>query len=314
MVTVTGSALGKGSTIGIITPAYPCLEYSDVEQGIAWWESHHFKVKLAEGALDRVPYTGGLREAAGHPENRAADLMNMFADPEVHAIQCLRGGDGASEVIPHIDFNVIAENPKPFIGYSNITHLHSAINRFTGLATFYGPSLTGTKSKLTEERLLSVLKGETTGIFPGNPADPDFHVIAPGKGEGRLTGGCLSDLIWTLGTPWELDLRDAILVFEEPGDSLIELDCNLSQINLAGKLETIRGIVIGDLVDPDNQPWANREAMLGVLKKRLGKLGVPVVFNLPFGHGEHQATIPLGVHAALDTEAGGLTIVEPSLK
>ncbi|MDF1811502.1 MAG: LD-carboxypeptidase [Verrucomicrobiales bacterium] len=310
---LTGTAPAPGATIGIITPAYPYKEYSDVEQGIAWWESHKFQVKLADGALDRTTYTGGLRESAGTPERRAADLMAMFADPDVHAIQCLRGGDGASEIIPLIDFQVVADNPKPFIGYSNITHLHTAIHRFTGLATFYGPTLTGAKSDLTEARLLSVLSGNTTGVFPCNPTDPDLRVVIPGKGSGRLMGGCLSDLMCTLGTPWEVDLNDAILVIEEIGDSLVALDCHLSQLNLAGKLETLQGVAIGDLLDPDDRPWANVEAMEAILRVRLGHLGVPVVYNLPFGHGEHQATLPLGVHATLDADAGTLVITEAAL-
>src|SRR5205085_11800437 len=121
MSPLIANALPPGGTIGIVTPASPYNVYSDVLRGIAWWEAQGYRVKLAEGALARTDWH------AGSPEQRARDLMAMFADPSVDAVQCLRGGYGSAQIIPYVDFQVIADHPKPFIGSSDITALHTAI-------------------------------------------------------------------------------------------------------------------------------------------------------------------------------------------
>jgi muramoyltetrapeptide carboxypeptidase len=317
MNTLKGKAVPAGGTIGIVSPASPYTYYSDVLKGIAWWEDHGYHVKLAQGALERTDYF------AGSPERRANDLAALFADAQVEAIQCLRGGFGSAEVIPLLDFRVIEANPKPFIGFSDITALHCAIQHFTGLATFYGPSLTSLGDPalpdFTATRLLAVLAGETTGLFPRNPSDPFLQVLAPGKASGRLVGGCLSDLMHTLGTPWEFDLDEAIFAFEEVGSSPHGIERALLQLAQAGKLKRVRGIVIGDLVgcewsDGGGAPWPRTKTLPEVLEDRLGALGVPVLYGFPFGHGNLFATLPLGVQATLDADARTLAVVEAALK
>lgn len=316
MNALTGKAVPPGGTIGIASPASPYSNYSDVLKGIAWWEGRGYHVKLAEGALERTDYF------AGSPERRANDLVTLFADAQVDAIQCMRGGFGSAEVIPYMDFRVIENNPKPFIGFSDITALHCAILRFTGLATFYGPSLTSVGdpalSEFTASRLLAVLAGETLGAFPRNPADPFLRVLAPGKASGRLVGGCLSDLMHTLGTAWEFNLDDAIFAFEEIGSSPHGIERALLQLSQAGKLKRVRGVVIGDLVgcewsDGGGAPWPRTKVLEEVLADRLGHLGVPVLYGFPFGHGDHLATLPLGVQATLDADAATLEVIEPAL-
>lgn len=309
------NALPPGGTIGIVSPASPYTLYSDVLRGIAWWEARGFQIRLAEGALARTDYV------AGSPELRARDLMTMFSDPTIHAIQCLRGGYGSAQVIPHLDFQIIAQNPKPFIGFSDITALHTAILRFANLATFYGPSLTqaATMSEFTAERLLKVLSGETTGPFPRNPDDPFVRALAPGRASGQLVGGCLSDLVHTLGTPWEFNLDDAIFVFEEVGSSPHGIDRVLLHLTQAGKFERVRGIVIGDLTECEwseggGSPFPRTKVLEEMLEERLGSLGVPVLYRLPFGHDSQFATVPLGVQATLDAETCSLVITEPALR
>jgi muramoyltetrapeptide carboxypeptidase len=317
MSPLLANALPIGGTIGIVSPASPYDTYSDVLRGIAWWEAHGYRVKLAEGALARTDWT------AGSPELRALDLMAMFPDPSVDAIQCLRGGYGSAQVIPHLDFQVIAAHPKPFIGFSDITALHTALLRFTDLATFYGPSLTSvgdpTMSEFTGQRLLQALSGETTGPFPRSPDDPFVRALAPGKAGGRLVGGCLSDLQHTMGTPWEFTLDDAIFAFEEAGSSPHGIDRALLQLSQAGKFERVRGVVVGDLEgcewksDEGGAPWPHTKTLEEMLEERLGPLGVPVIYKLPFGHGTHNATLPLGVQATLDADTCSLVVTEPAL-
>jgi muramoyltetrapeptide carboxypeptidase len=201
--------------VGVVSPGSPYNTYADVLRGVAWWEARGYRVKLAEGALERTNWT------AGSPETRARDLMAMFTDPEVDAIQCLRGGTGAAEIIPLLDFERIAAHPKPFIGFSNITHLHTALLHYTGMVTLYGPSLTqvATASAFTTERMLQALRGQTSGPVPRDPDDPFVRALAPGKASGRIVGGCLGDLMWTMGTPWEFNLDGAIFLMEDVGTS-----------------------------------------------------------------------------------------------
>ncbi len=316
MKLLIGRSILPGATIGIASPASPASRYSDILRGIAWWESHGYRVKLAEGALEKSDYF------AGSPERRAKDLMALFEDPEVDAIQCLRGGYGSAEIIPLLDFDRIAKNPKAFIGFSDITALHCAILQFSGLATFYGPSLTSVGDpgfpEFTSSRLLSVLAGKTTGPIPHNPEDPFLGKMAPGKASGRLVGGCLSDLIHTLGTAWEVNLEEAIFIFEEVGSSPHGIDRALLHLTQAGKLKNVRGVAIGDLSgcefdEGGGSPFPRTKNLEEVLQARLGGLGVPVVYGFPFGHGSHFATLPLGVTARLDGDEGSLEVTEAAL-
>jgi muramoyltetrapeptide carboxypeptidase len=315
MSPVIAAALPSGGTIGIVSPASPYNRSSDLLRGIAWWESRGYRVKLAAGIHERTDWT------AGSPEVRARDLMAMFADPEVDAIQCLRGGIGSAQVIPLLDFDLIAAHPKPFIGSSDITALHTALLRFTGLVTFYGPSLTvvATWSAFTTERMLQVLGGQTIGPIPRDPADPFVRALAPGTESGRVVGGCLGDLMATLGTPWEFDLDGAIFVFEEVGGSPHHLERVLVQLQQAGKLARVRGVAIGDLTGAEfdeggGSPFPHSKTLEQVLEERLAPLGVPVLYPLPFGHGGRLATIPLGVQATVDANTCSLVITEPALR
>ncbi len=311
---VIARALPPGGTIGVVAPASPYNRRSDLLRGVAWWEARGYRVKLAEGIHERTDWT------AGSPGVRARDLMAMFADPEVDVIQCLRGGTGAAEVMPLLDYEVIAAHPKAFIGSSNISVLHTALLRKAGLVTFYGPSLTlvAVWSSFTADHMLRVLGGETTGPIPRDPGDPWVRAIAPGTASGRVVGGCLSDLLETMGTPWELDLDDAIFLFEEVGSSPHGLERKLVQLAQAGKLAGVRGVVVGDLTGGEfdeggGSPFAHSKTLEQVLEERLGPLGVPVLYPLPFGHGGRLATIPLGVRATVDAATCELVITEAAL-
>lgn len=315
MEAILARPLPPGGVIGIVSPASPYNTYSDVLRGVAWWEARGYRVKLAPHALDRTNWT------AGSPRTRAADLMAMFADPEVDVIQCLRGGTNSAEIIPLLDFAEIALHPKPFIGFSDITSLHTALLRYTGLVTFHGPSLTihAHASSFTNDHMLQMLGGQTTGPIPRDPADPFSRALAPGVASGRLVGGNLGNLLGTMGTPWEFDLDGAIFIFEELGSSPHHIEAMLLQLAQAGKFAGVRGVVIGDLAESEwsdggGAPWPHTKTLEEVLEERLGGLGVPVLYPLPFGHGERLATIPLGVQATLDAGAGSLTITEPALR
>jgi muramoyltetrapeptide carboxypeptidase len=307
-------AAPPGSTIGVVSPGSPPETRAEVQRGIAWWESNGYRVRLMPGALEQDGWH------AGSPEVRARDLQAAFADPEIDAIQTMRGGYGSAQVIPLLDFDAIAQTPKPFVGLSDITALHAALLARAGLTTFYGPSLTvfgePSPSPFTADRFLQVLGGETTGPVPEDRERLTVISIAGGKAAGRLIGGCLVDFIYTIGTPWEPELDGAIFFFEEVGTAPIRIDRALLYLAQLGKLEGVRGIVVGELAGCEWHEYTSAprtKTLENVLEDRLGGLGVPVLYGLPLGHGASLATLPLGVGATIDADALTLTIDEPAL-
>jgi muramoyltetrapeptide carboxypeptidase len=313
--TIFGRPLPEGGTIGVAAPASPYESRSDVLRSVEWWESRGYRVKLAPNVLARDDYV------AGSAEDRAADLAALFADPEVEVVQCLQGGYGSAQVIPFLDFDVISANPKPFVGFSDITALHVAVRQRAGLATFYGNGLLGMgdpeTTAFSKERLLAVLGGGGAGEVPKNPDDPYTRAIHGGTTTAPLVGGCLWLVLQTMGTPWEIELEGTILFFEDYFLPPYHLDGILTQLAHAGKLAGVRGVVVGDMEKCDwgDHPhgWPRTRSLEDVLEVHLEPLGVPVLYKLPLGHGKHLAAIPLGVTATLDADARTLTIEQSGL-
>jgi muramoyltetrapeptide carboxypeptidase len=304
--------LPPGGTIGVPAPASPYENRSDVLRGIEWWESKGYHVKLSEAALAREDYV------AGDPKQRARDIEALFADPEVHVVQALQGGYGSAQTIPFLDFGVIEGNPKPFVGYSDITALHIAIRQHVGMPTFYGVGLMGVgdkeKKDFTRDRLLAVLSGDATGEVPRDPDDPYVRAIRGGRVTAPLVGGCLWLLLQTMGTPWEVSLDGSIFFFEDYDAPPWYVDGMLTQLRQAGKLDGVVGVVVGDMERCDwregRPEWPRTKSIEDVLEEHLEPLDVPVVYKLPLGHGKHLATLPLGVTCTLDADARTLTVDE----
>ena len=316
--TIFGKPLPDGGTIGVVAAASPHEGKSEVYRGVEWWESHGYNVKLGDGVFAIDDYV------AGDPEQRAADLNALFADPEVDVVQVLQGGYGSAQLIPYIDFDVIAANPKPFIGYSDITALHVAIRQRTGLATLYGYGLAGMgdseSTPFSLDRLLDVLRTGGTGEVPRDPDDPYVRAIGPGKVTAPLVGGCFWLLIQTMGTPWEIELEGAILFFEDVKLPPYFLDGFLNQLKDAGKLQQVAGVVVGEMKDCDygdmreSSEWPRSRTLEDVLEQYLEPLGVPVLYKLPLGHGKHLASLPLGVRCTLDADMRSLSVDEPAFR
>jgi muramoyltetrapeptide carboxypeptidase len=310
-----GKPLPDGGTIGVAAVASAYQNRSELLRGVEWWEEHGYRVKLGERVYARDDYV------AGNPRDRAADLMAMFTDPEVDVVQSLRGGYGSAQTIPHLDFDAIAANPKPFVGYSDITALHVAIRQATGLATVYGYGLLGMgdtdSTDFSRDRLLQVLRGEGAGEVPRDPDDPYVRPIRGGKVTAPLVGGCLWLLLQTMGTPWEIELDGCIFFFEDYDTPPWYVDGMLTQLEQAGKLENVRGVVVGDMEKCDwretRPEWPRTKSIEDVLEQHLEPLGVPVLYKLPLGHGKHLAALPLGVTATLDGDARKLTLEHPGI-
>jgi muramoyltetrapeptide carboxypeptidase len=310
-----GRPLPDGGCIGVPAPASPFENRSDVLWGVEWWQARGYRVKLADGIEARDGYV------AGDPKARARDLEAMFADPEVDVVKCLTGGFGSMQLVPHLDFDLIAEHPKAFSGYSDITAPHVALRQRAGLATFYGPHLMtmGWKeaSQFTRDRLLAVLRGGGAGPLPADPDDPYVRPLRGGRATGPLAGGDLWLLLQTMGTPWEVELAGAILFFEEVDAPPWYVDGKLTQLGQAGKLAEVVGVVVGEMERCDwseqRPEWPRTKSLEQVLEEHLEPLGVPVLYRVPVGHARHLATLPLGVPATLDADARTLTVDRPAL-
>ena len=258
---------------------------------------------------------------AGTPERRAADLNALFADPEVDVIQVLWGGTGAMPMLPFLDYDLIAAHPKALMGYSDITSLHIALRQRTGLATLHGPGLGSMgipdRTAFTWDSALAGFTTGATGEVPRDPDDPYVRAIAPGKATAPIVGGNLFTFVHLMGTPFDPVFDGAILFFEEVHEPAYVIEVHLDQLRLAGKLDGIAGVVVGEMKDCDwseEKPEAPRNRSLeDVLERHLASLGVPVLYKLPLGHGKHLATIPLGVTATLDAGARTLTIDQPGV-
>ncbi|MFC8916105.1 LD-carboxypeptidase [Streptomyces sp. NPDC057116] len=248
---------------------------------------------------------------AGTDEDRARDLTRAWCDPSVAAVICARGGYGAQRMADLLDWTAIrAAGPKVFVGYSDVTALHEAFAVRMGLATLHGPMagvLTFLKDPVTRESLRATLfEPESVRVLGLEGARP----MVPGRARGVTLGGCLALLAADLATPHgRPSSRGGLLLLEDIGEEPYRLDRILTQLLRANWLEGVHGVALGSWEECGPYPEVR-----ATLADRLGGLGVPVVEQLGFGHGPTTLTIPLGVPATLDAEAGTLTLDEPALR
>jgi muramoyltetrapeptide carboxypeptidase len=308
--------LQPGQTIGLIAPSSPSRDDDDVRMASEVLESLGFRVKESANLYRRTGYL------AGSDAERAADLNAMFADDTVDAIFALHGGYGASRILPLLDYDLIRQNPKVLLGYSDITALLSGIFTQTGLITFHGKVADGNFTDYSLAEFKKVLMGDPTGAPIG--AAPPFAVKAgqvdrenrlvrmvPGRAQGQLIGGNLTLLSHLIGTPYLPDFRGKILFLEDVGESVYRIDRMLTQLRLAGQLQRVAGIVLGKFTDcPARYSSGVSLRLTEVLEDRCGGLGVPVLRGLMIGHIADQTVVPVGCLAELDADAGTLRLLE----
>lgn len=310
--------LQSGDTVGLITPASPAFEPTTIREGIETLQSLGFRVKTGDHIAQKWGYL------AGSDADRLHDLHQMFRDDEVRAIISLRGGYGSMRLLPQIDYALIKKHPKIFVGYSDITALNLAIYQQTGLITFHGPVAISGFSSYTTEYFLKILTqpaplGKITRPRPDNPLRPTAYLntIRPGRATGRLVGGNLTIFTALLGTPFEVDTRDAILFLEETGEEPYDVDRMLTQLLLAGKLDQVAGIVFDKC--PDCKPRDYKPAFYStfsveeVVAERLQHCHCPVLFGLALGHEADKPTLPLGISVTLEADQQELIIEEAAV-
>lgn len=309
--------LRKGMTVGLVSPASNMPENEDIDFALDVVKSLGFKVKAADNLFQRNQYL------AGTDQQRADDLNAMFADQSVDAIFCLRGGYGSSRLLPLLDYQTIAANPKVLLGYSDITALLCAIHAQTGLVTFHGPIAGQNFSDYTYGAFRQTLvEAQPNQVLA---APPPFEDPAPGRVEqenrltsfhggvarGPLIGGSLSLLSHLTGTPYQPEFSGRILFLEDVDEAPYRVDRMLTQLRLAGLLDKVAGIAYGKFTEAEGS--GNSFSMEQVLRERSEGLGIPVLRGLMIGHVEDQAVVPVGAMARLDADAGTLTLLDPGL-
>ncbi len=302
-----GTALAPGDTIGIVAPSSG-FDEAGLERGIARLQTLGYKIKQGSAIHERTP-----QYFAGTPAQRAADLHAMFGDPEVRAILCARGGYGSQALLPLLDLELIRNNPKPIIGCSDLTAVECWLLEQTGLVCLHGPMAAGDFAREDGVDFASWSACLTAKPEWQLNAASGLQTLKPGVASGQIYGGCLSLLVSTLGTPFEL-LRaatdDMILFIEDIGEKPYQIERMLSQWRAAGKLERVRGIVFGEMLNCE-QPGA-RYTLRDVLLRVLADFPGPVAYGLRSGHvSRANITLPIGVACELDCRsAATLTIRE----
>jgi len=308
-------ALKPGDTVGLIAPASYTFDLWKLDDAALRVEALGLKSKFGKYVRGRRGFLSGTEA------ERLEDFHSMFADRDVAGVFCLQGGYGTPRLLDRLDYDLIRRNPKILLGYSDITGLHLAIHRKTGLVTFHGPNMIGNLPPWSLELLKKALFssapiGELTNPTEEDPLNREFplRTVAPGTARGRITGGNLTLISSTMGTPYEVDTKGKILFLEDTGEAPYRIDRMLVQLRLAGKLQEAAGIVFGTCTDcaPSRSGFELSLSLSEVLDELLGSLGKPVLAGLLFGHTKEKATIPIGVEAELDAGAKRLAILEPA--
>ena len=308
-----GKRLKIGDTIGLIGPSGTVREAGAVDSAIAYMQQLGFKVKAGESAHAKYGYLSGTDEV------RARDLNAMFADSEVDAIVCTRGGYGTMRMLDMLDYDVIRANPKVFVGFSDITALHIAFQEKCGLVTFHGPMATRWEKEFADgftrpafER--AVMDAAPLGELHNAPGYHERETVNPGAAEGMLVGGNLSLIAGTIGTPYEIDTKGRILFIEEIGERTYCVDRMLTQLRLAGKFEDCAGVVFGDFADcPVEYPEFG--LTLGeVIRDVAAPCGKPMFTGLQAGHVTPKLTLPFGVRVRMDADSRSLTVLEAAVE
>ncbi len=291
-----------GDTVAIVAPASP-FRADNLTQGIAWLESLGYRVRHRPDIHDEWRYL------AGSDERRAQELLDALNDPDVSAVICARGGYGGTRLLPALARAPRPQRPVLFVGFSDVTTLHLFLQQSWHWVTVHGP-MVGTAwagaglEQASRDSLLHVLQSPT----PARPIH-GTETVRGGVSEGRMTGGNLSLIAHSVGTPWQADFKDAIVFLEDIGEAPYRIDRMVTQLLHAGVFEGVRGIVLGDWTDC--APPAKADfTTLEVLRERLEPLGVPLAAGFPIGHEERNLSVPLGVRARLDADARVLTFLE----
>lgn len=294
--------LSTGDTIGMISPASSLPEYQSYAKVVKKIEGLGFKVKVSDHAKGQFGYF------ASTDKNRAKDLNSMFADSEVDGIMPFRGGWGCNRILKYIDFELIADNPKPLVGFSDITTLLLAIYSKSGLVSYHGPMGTSNWGPFTTSHFQQSLM--QTDPFMMKNTIGNIETITGGKASGPILGGNLTVLTAMIGSDYLPDWNDTILFVEEVGEEIYRIDRMLTQLKLAGVLDKVNGFIFGICTGCQAEPGPHF-SLQEIVTQHVGHLDIPVYMGANIGHIDKMITVPVGAQAEMDADKGSIRLLEP---
>jgi muramoyltetrapeptide carboxypeptidase len=308
--------LTPGNRIGLVAPAGPLLEKDDLTRAQELCSALGYEPVIGKNAYRRSGYF------AGTDDERLADLNGALQDRSIDAVWCVRGGYGSLRLLHQLDYAAVARKPKALIGFSDATALLNAVTRLTGVVTFHGPVARAAMPEFSRRHFERVLSGAEapgrlgrlsppTGVLV--PQENRIVTLCAGSAEGPLAGGNLTLLQCLIGTPYFPELAGAILFLEDVGEDLYRVDRMLAHLSLIGALRRLAAVLVGRFT---HLKRAGGDGALGfdeVLANYFQPLGIPVAYGFPVGHIEAQWTLPLGVRARLDADAGEVELLEPAV-
>ena len=302
--------INQNSTVGIISPAYIPID-ERFQSGLRYLKEKGLNVITGNNIGKEHGYF------AGTDGERIDDLHQMFSDPQVDMILAARGGWGGLRLLDRIDFDLIKQNPKIFIGYSDITTLHLAIYEKTGIPSLSGPMLAVEMGKgilpFTEQHFWDQIFNKES-IYTFDYKQTDTIIMSAGKAEGILLGGCLSLVTHLLGTPYSPDYTEAILFLEDVGEKPYKIDRYFAHLKQAGVFDQIKGLILGDFIDCEAEEGEVSFNLDELINDYFSDKSYPIIKQFPYGHGDIKFSMPIGVNASLDTESGELRLANINKK
>jgi len=308
--------LAPGSRVALVAPSGPLLERDELARATELCRKLGHEPVLGANSARRHGYLGGT------DAERLADLDVALRDESVDAVWCLRGGYGLTRILDRVDYAVLERRPKAIIGFSDVTALLLAALRAAGVVSFHGPTARQPMTAFSRRQFTKVLWcAEPAGVLEQLPPPADVLVpraprivpITGGAAEGPLIGGNLSLIQCLIGTPWLPDLDGALLFLEDVGEDLYRVDRALSHLRLAGVLDRVAGIMIGQFTEMHKGTGDGALGFDEVLEHYIGPLRIPAAYGFPIGHVDEQWTMPVGVRARLDVNAGSVEILETAV-
>ncbi len=297
---IVPNALKKGDIIGIVAPAGP-FDKAKLQAGIKVLESMGFKLFVPEGLFKKEDYL------AGSDTHRAETLNRLFENDSIRAIMCARGGFGSLRILSLINTEIVRNNPKIFIGFSDITAIHSFLYTKCGLVSFHGPmvaTIADNCLKTRDAMFEAITAGKKLRIKPEKG-----WIIQHGIAQGPVFGGNMATLCHLTGTEYEPDLKGHILFFEDTDEPLYKIDRMLTQMKFAGVLDGVVGIVLGSFKN-----CGEHEKVYMIFERMFRDDGIPILAGFAIGHEQSNITVPIGLKATIDTDNHLFLFHEPSVK
>jgi muramoyltetrapeptide carboxypeptidase len=297
-------SLAAGDLVGLAAPASPPEQPDKIDEVIERLTAYGFRIKPGKNLRERDGYLAGSDSA------RAEDINALFSDPQVKGIFALRGGYGSCRILPLLDYAAIRANPKPLVGYSDITAMQLAILARAGVVTYHGSNATSAFDPGNEaacrRAFMDAPDPDGTVLFAREANGKALKTVTPGRATGRLLGGNMTCLLRLLGTPYAPDFRGAILFLEDTGEKAYRVDGMFTHLRLAGVLSQIAGLVIGQF---DHTDAEEQTRVAACLQREAERTGVPCVSGAPIGHFVEQIVVPQGAQAELDAGEGKLSLI-----